>query len=348
MMAISLVVTIASVLCTVAAERLYTATSRLPTPHPCGLNGTLTVASAQMSATDTGNLSANVAKHVDYVQRAARAGARVVVFPEESVTGYSKDFITTLSQAELTAAESTIAAACREHGIYAIVGIPHFFDDKAKGAPSPLTGPWYNTALVIDPHGDKIYRQAKLYACCDADGTAGTWLGTFQIDNITSSIAICFDEFFPEVVRLPVMAGSRLLFYLSHEAPVTMEYRTQPARAQVVARAQENQIFVVQANAGAMVTRTAVEAGVDMHQIPDCHGQSRVVDPWGTVLAEAPVFGEDLLVQTLDLTKLPAAGGGWPFLPNVKNMGAQLLFQKFWEAGLALMEPMPIELRLGI
>ena len=97
-----------------------------------------------------------------------------------------------------------------------------------------------------------------------------TGLGTFQIDNVTCSLMICFDEFFPEVARLracpprpsslrnlaalhmlcdlcsavsaATLAGSRLLFYLSWEADIKDEYRNKPARAQVVARAQENMI----------------------------------------------------------------------------------------------------------
>ena len=33
-------------------------------------------------------------------------------------------------------------------------------------------------------------------------------------------------------------------------------------------------------------------------------GQSRIVDPYGTVLVEAPIWGDYLFTRTLDLTEL--------------------------------------------
>jgi predicted amidohydrolase len=147
----------------------------------------LTVAVGQTSATGHGNLEANTAQVVQMIARGAAQGARVVLFPEEGVTGYYKSYIQNLTQQQLTAAEAQIAAACREHQVYAIVGIPHYANATH----------WYNTALVIDPSGEKIYRQAKMYRCCEPDGLPGKWLGTFEIDNVTCSVMICFDEFFP-------------------------------------------------------------------------------------------------------------------------------------------------------
>jgi predicted amidohydrolase len=220
-----------------------------------------------------------------------------------STTGYYESYISGMKQQQLTAAEDQIAAVCAKHSIYAIIGIPHFYNathwhvkhvnvfvalaalflhcsalilcslnmlslvqqlrsslpvvcssffllfiiyyHRSSFTPSPhLTPPThvatpttmiqrYNTALVIDPSGTKIYRQAKMFRCCGPDGTAGDWLGTFKIDGHTASVMICFDEFFPEVARLPVLSGSRVLFHLSWEAGIQSEYRNLPARAQV-------------------------------------------------------------------------------------------------------------------
>ena len=231
-------------LCAAAvAEGPYADNTFFPVPHPGGpgLPVNLTVAVGQTSATGHGNLDGNTDQVIKMIRDGAVQGARVVLFPEEGVTGYYKDYIQNLTQQQLTAAEARIAAACKASNVYAIVGIPHFAN----------TTHWHNTALVIDPRGEKIYRQAKMYRCCEPDGVAGKWLGTFEIDNVTCSVMICFDEFFPEVARLPALAGSRVMFYLSWEAGIQDEYRNKPARAQVVARAQENMIYVVHANAGA-------------------------------------------------------------------------------------------------
>jgi hypothetical protein len=67
------------------------------------------------------------------------------------------------------------------------------------------------------------------------------------------------------------------------------------------------------------------------------------------VLAEAPIWGEAFFAVDLDLTELPGPYGGtpgsyngWPGYINSED-GAQGLFSKWWQAGIALMKPMPIE-----
>ena len=39
------------------------------------------------------------------------------------------------------------------------------------------------------------------------------------------------------------------------------------------------------------------------------HGQSRVVDPYGTVLVEAPIWGDYLFTRSLDFSELPGPMG---------------------------------------
>jgi hypothetical protein len=109
---------------------------------------------------------------------AAGEQARVVLFPEMALTGYFTSSVLALAgetgsakvaNARLRAAEDVVAAACRKHGIYAIVGVPVFFADvnaTSTRCEGPCDRPWFNTALVIDPSGKKQYRQAKLYPCC--------------------------------------------------------------------------------------------------------------------------------------------------------------------------------------
>ena len=112
----------------------------------------------------------------------------------------------------------------------------------------------------------------------------------------------------------------------SRPASTPWALRNKPVRAQVVARAQENQIYIVHANAGAGPGGS--------------HGQSRIVDPYGTVVVEAPIWG-DYLFTKLDFSELPGPMGtsynGWPgYIGN--EDGAQRVFADWWEAGMRLME----------
>jgi predicted amidohydrolase len=114
------------------------------------------------------------------------------------------------------------------------------------------------------------------------------------VKGVPCSIIICHDERYPELVRLPVLAGARVVFYLSHESPITQEHKLAPYRAQIQARAAENSVFVVHANAPANADATG------------SHGQSRVIDPDGNLMHEASMFKEEILSADLELTRAHA------------------------------------------
>ena len=139
-------------------------------------------------------------------------------------------------------------------------------------------------------------------------------LSVFRVKGVPCSIIICHDERYPELVRLPVLAGARVVFYLSHESPVTQEHKLGPYRAQIQARAAENSVFVVHANAPAN---------------PDAsgsHGQSRLIDPDGTILQEASLFKEEVLVATLELARAHAG--------NARRSLTRGPLGAWWKAGL--------------
>ena len=119
--------------------------------HPGALQGTLKVAVAQTTSNTTHSLELNAAKHAKWIELAAKEGARVVLFPELSMTGYFAQRVAVLAgdkglakvaNARLRAAEDVIAATTKKNNIYAIIGIPVFFDDITPKNPKP----WYNTA----------------------------------------------------------------------------------------------------------------------------------------------------------------------------------------------------------
>jgi hypothetical protein len=128
------------------------------------------------------------------------------------------------------------------------------------------------------------------------------------------SIIICHDERYPELVRLPVLAGSRVVFYLSHESPLKEESKLGPYRAQVQARAMENTVWVVHANAPANADATG------------SYGQSRLIAPDGNLLQEATIFREEVLTATLDLSRATAGN------PRRSLTGAPLA--RWWQEGV--------------
>jgi predicted amidohydrolase len=269
-------------------------------PPPRKAPTSLRVAAVQMRSTR--NLADNVAHIQKFLRQCGKDGVRVAVSPECALTGYYDDLIPKLSAEQLTDAERQVAQTCREVGIYAVLGTPH-----------RSAGKLFNSAVVIDPTGKVLERYHKVQLA-ESWPEPGDHLSVFPVDGVRCSIIICHDERYPELVRLPVLAGARILFYLSHESGIRAESKINPYRAQIQARAVENTIYIIHANAPAN---------------PDAsgsHGQSRLIAPDGNVIQEASLFGEEVVAGTFDLSKATAE--------NAKRSLARGPLTRWWQEGV--------------
>lgn len=236
----------------------------------------LRVAAVQLRSTR--DLAVNVSMICRRLELCARDGVRAAIFPECALTGYFEDgFMRSFTSEQLAGAVQQVADAARRHGIYAVIGAPQREGDRL-----------YNSALVIDPRGETIARYDKIQLA-ESWPIAGDELLVFPIDGVPASVIICHDERYPELVRLPVLAGARVIFYLSHESGVAKQSKLAPYRAQIQARAVENTVYVVHANAPANADGTG------------SHGQSRLIAPDGNIIAEGPMYEETTIAATLDL-----------------------------------------------
>jgi predicted amidohydrolase len=142
----------------------------------------------------------------------------------------------------------------------------------------------------------------------------GDHLSVFKVDGVPCSIIVCHDERYPELVRLPVLAGAKVIFYISHESGLREERKINPYRAQIQARAVENTVWLIHANAPANADRSG------------SHGHSRIIAPDGNIVEEASVFDEDVLTATLDLKKATR--------DNAKKSLSRGPLSDWWKAGL--------------
>jgi predicted amidohydrolase len=258
----------------------FVSASDRPAAKPPEVPKSLRVAAVQLRSTR--DLDANVAAHAAWLKRCAADRVDVAVFPECSVSGYFDDVMAKLTAKALGDAEARIAAACKEHGIWAVVGSPVRDGEKL-----------YNSAIVIDADG-KVRERYHKVQLAERWPTPGDHLSVFRVKGVPCSIIVCHDERYPELVRLPVLAGARVVFYLSHESPLTQEHKVGPYRAQIQARAVENTVFVAHANAPANRDATG------------SHGQSRLIDPDGNILHEAGMFSEEAVTATFELRRATA------------------------------------------
>lgn len=274
---------------------------------PGGMPGSLKVAAVQFRSSR--DLDRNVAGITAHVRRLAKEGVRVAVFPECALTGYFEDVVKATTSERLADAERRVADACREAKVYAVVGTPHRDGETL-----------YNSATVFDPTGRVIERYHKVQLA-EPWPTPGDHLSVFRVDGVPCSILICHDERYPELVRLPVLAGARVVFYVSHESGVRQEAKLGPYRAQIQARAVENTVYVVHANAPANEDSTG------------SHGQSRLIAPDGNIVHEASMFGEEVVTADLDLGRATAA--------NARNSMNRGPLADWWKEGLKRVRILP-------
>lgn len=233
-----------------------------------------------------GDVDGNRARVADAVENAARDGADLVVLPELCTTGYAfadeSEAVELGEPADGPTLEQWRALAAAHR--VAIVG--GFCELDAEETPR-------NSALLVDQDGtSRVYRKTHLWDREQLIFVAGTEPPPV-IDTSAGriGIAICYDAFFPEVMRGLALAGADVIA-VPMNSPVTGP-PTEPLAIEVVlalASANVNRVYVAQAD------RAGPERGIRWANA------SVICDPDGRLLA-GPVEGTTVLQAACDLAR---------------------------------------------
>ena len=254
------------------------------------------------------NSTADKARNVEVAERlvrnAAEAGAGIVVLPEKwNLLGTAEDLA---EGAESLESGPTIAAArgwARDLGIHLVAGsIP-----ERAGAGERL----FNTSCAIDPDGElvAVYRKIHMFDV-DVGGVRyresdteqpGDEIVAARLGEVEVGLTVCYDLRFPELYRILAVRGARVI-----TVPSAFTSTTGRAHWEILlrARAIENQAFVIAPNQSG-------EAPPNY----DSYGNSKIVDPWGVVLARA-ADGEGVIDAELDLARQDEVRDSLPSLAN--------------------------------
>jgi len=255
----------------------------------------------------------NVQSAIAHVRDAAARGAEIICLPELFRTQYfcQQEDAARFDLAETVPGPSseTFTALAASLGVALIVPI---FERRAAGI-------YHNTALVIDADGTLRGRYRKMHIPDDplyhekfyfTPGDLG--FPAFETHVAKVGALVCWDQWYPEGARLAALAGAEALFYPTaigwHPVEKAELGDGQREAWQVIQRAHAiaNGVYVVAANrVGHEGDR---EAGLEFW------GSSFVCDPFGRVLAEAPVDRESVLVVECDRDHQEDVRRSWPFL----------------------------------
>ncbi|MEU2437296.1 carbon-nitrogen hydrolase family protein [Streptomyces rubradiris] len=258
----------------------------------------LRIAAAQAQA-EAGDVEANVATVAAMVQDAARAGARLVVFPEKFLSGYEPDLVR--SDPQRCAVRpgdprlEPIAAACRATGTVAVVGAA--FHDQ---------GELYVSALVIDTNGELAARYDKqhLFKSERELYRAGAVGCTLELEGWRLGLGICYDSGFPEHARAAALDGCHAYVV---GALFSAGNGYHESRTWFPARALDNTCYAVLAN------HIGTTGGWNT-----C-GSSAIWGPDGRPLAEAAVDRPELVTADLDPKVLRATRDAEPMLSDLRD-----------------------------
>lgn len=251
-----------------------------------------TIAVAQL-APRIGDLRGNRERAAAAIIAAADAGAAVVVLPELCNSGYvfaDAGEARTLAEPVDGPSVESWSALAGDHGLAIVAGLCELDDGDVVR----------NSAVVID-RGEllAVHRKAHLWdreKLCFVPGSVPPPVVETGAGRI--GVAVCYDAFFPEVMRMLSLAGADVIA-VPMNAPV-LAPPLEPLVADLItacASAQVNRVYVAQAD------RTGTERGVDWV------GASVIVDPDGRMLTEK-AQGEALLTARVDLARARDKGFG--------------------------------------
>jgi len=261
-----------------------------------------------------GDLEANLERHLDAIRWARREKADLIVFPELSLTGYLVRGM--VHHVAIKRDDARLANLSRQAGSMAVVlGFVEQSED----------GQFFNSAAYIEGGGVRaIQRKLFLpnYGMFDERRffASGQTLESFDTPWGKAGMLICFDLLHPAAGYLHEQSGVRLLITISASPARGITADGDMAGEMVFRLAQETHARLL----GFMtiyVNRVGTEEGFTFW------GGSQVVDPFGRVLCELPMYEETRAVCEIDMETVARARS---LYPHLKEGRPDFILQEMW------------------
>ena len=261
----------------------------------------LRVALVQLDA--DGDVTANIERAASLAHEAAETGSRLIALPEYLQYRGTDDGYRASAREIPGPHTEPFSDIARRHHAWILLG------SLAEASGDPKRP--YNTSVLLDPSGAvaATYRKVHLFDVSVDRGPVdreserampGEEPVVADMAGVRLGLTICYDVRFPELYRALALAGAEIL-----AVPSEFKERTGRDHWEVLlrARAIENGAYVI------------APAQVGGPPGKPSFGRSMVVDPWGTVIAQAPdTVG--VITAELDLERVAEVRRQIPALAN--------------------------------
>lgn len=250
--------------------------------------------------TPTPDTDANLAQAVELIGEVGRAGADLILLPENCLACGTNAEMRANALREDSVSISALRDAAREVATPVVLGgFKRIAEDGAT----------YNTALVLGSDGTTLglYNKVHLFDAkvggttysASSVETPGDRPVLLDLGGARIGLTICYDIRFPELFRALAGAGAEVLLI-----PAAFVTGTGEAHWEVLnrARAIENGAWVVSSTTVGDATAMAT------------WGHAMVVDPWGAVVADLGDAGRAWEVVHLDLERVHEVRDSMPVL----------------------------------
>ncbi len=249
----------------------------------------------QMKGFDTNEK--NIEAALKKIDEAATAGADFVVLPEMFSCPYKASNFPIFAQMDGGLNWEKLSESAKKNKIYLVAGsMPELEIDRSHLTP---VNKIYNTSYVFDRNGTQIAKHRKMHLFdCDIPSarfyesetlSPGSQVTVFDTEFGKIGLMICFDIRFPELSRLMVDRGAKMIV-----VPAAFNMTSGPAWWDIMfrTRSTDNQLFM----AGCSPARDENAGYV-------AWGHSLVTDPFGKILAQLDEK-EGILYYDLDLSQV--------------------------------------------
>jgi len=275
-----------------------------------------------------GNKKKNIDKMEKFIKK---EDADLYIFGEMSLTGYAcREEIFSLAEGKDGESIKKIREICDDKGL--IFGMPY---EERKGI-------IYNSAVFVKPDGIEIYNknflanfgpfEEKFYF------SPGKDLPVFNFKGWKIGIAICYDIFFPELIKGMALKGADLIVCISASPSLTRKQ----FESVLPSRAIENTVFFAYSNL------VGEENGLSFW------GGSRVYKPNGEIINKTEYFKEESVICEIDMNELREARIARPTLKDTTpdifielyNISRYKVFNEYVKIGIEMGERAKKEMKI--